>query len=71
MCSKLCWHQLQQPVTVICMWVAYKGVVNNYGEGPGATKREEGGGGEFVQVKFYPYQKGEQETFSHAEVGRA
>ena len=38
---------LDQPVSKI------KGLVTNYGEGGGATKREGGG-----HVKFYPYEKG-------------
>ena len=43
----------------------YKGLVTNYGEGGGATKREGG------QVKFYPYEKGVGggKGFSHAEGG--
>ena len=43
----------------------YKGVVTNYGERGGATKREGGG-----HVKFYPYEKGGGgKSFSHAEGG--
>ena len=47
-----------------------KGLVTNYGEGGGPTKREGGG-----QVKFYPHEKrrgwgrGGGEGFSHAQVG--
>ena len=43
----------------------YKGLVTNYREeGGGATKREGGG-----HVKFYPYEKGGGESFSHADGG--
>ena len=42
-----------------------KGLVTNYREGGGATKREGGGG----HVKFYPYKKGGGKCFSHAEGG--
>ena len=41
-----------------------KGVVTNYGEG-WATKRAGAGS----QVKFYPYKKGDRNSFSHAVVG--
>ena len=41
-----------------------KGLVTNYGEGQGATKREGGG-----HMKFYPYEKGEGGSLSHAEGG--
>ena len=34
-----------------------KGLVTNYGEGEGATKREGG------HVKFYPYEKGGRKKF--------
>ena len=34
-----------------------KGLVTNYGEGGGATKREGGA------LKFYPYEKGGQKKF--------
>ena len=35
-------------------FLTIRGLVINYGEGGGATKREGGGG----HVKFYPYEKG-------------
>ena len=38
-------------------------LVTNYREGGGATKQEGG------QVKFYPYEKGDGKSFSHAEGG--
>ena len=46
------------------MPAASKRLVNNYGEGGGATKREGGG-----HVKFYHYEKGGGKSFSHAEGG--
>ena len=44
----------------------YKGVVANYGEGRGATKREGGG-----HVKFYLYGKGGGGEVCHAQGGGA
>ena len=46
--------------------LGFKGLVTDYWEGEGATKREEGG-----QVKFCPYEKGGggRTSFSHAEGG--
>ena len=44
--------------------LALWGLVTNYGEGGGATKRQG------VQVKFFPYKKGGGgKSFSLAEVG--
>ena len=46
--------------------VTAKGLVTNYREGGGATKREGGGGAR----EFYPYEKGRGgKSFSHSEWG--
>ena len=44
---------------------SHKGLVINYGEGGGATKREGGGG----RVKFCPYKKGGGEVLAMLKGG--
>ena len=46
-----------------CDICEHKGLVANYGEGGGGTKREGG------HVKFYPYEKGDRKSLSHDEGG--
>ena len=43
----------------------FKGLVTNYREW--GAKNGKGGGG--MHVKFYPYEKGDRKSFSHAEGG--
>ena len=59
--------------------ITFKGLVTNYGEGGGGLQNRRGGGAtnggggatkwEGGHVKFYPYERGGGETFSHAEGG--